>query len=534
MTHRIATRAPRGPVDPPPVETDPDLLASFLEDAAHYHGGHAGGVAFPRSEGEVAAMVRGGARLLPIGAQSSLTGGATPMGEVLLKTTRMADVGPVRADSVRVQPGITVAELQEALARAGRYYPPAPTYAGACIGGTIATNASGAATFKYGSTRGWVKALTVVLASGEVLEIERGEVTADPAGFFEIETAGALLRVPAPTYRMPDVPKCSAGYFAAAGMDLIDLFIGSEGTLGVIVEAGLALVADAPNTCVALVPCPTARTALALVEALRRESIETRRRRDAGGVDVSAIEQMDRRSLQLLREDGEDAKQGVRVPAGTDVALLVQVELPRDVTVERAFDEIGRARDADAPDSPLVRFCRMLDAAGVLDDTEMALPGDRRRAQQFFDLREAVPSAVKHRIGLAKQHVSPSIEKTAADMIVPFAQFGDMLAIYRAGFERRGLDYAIWGHISDGNVHPNVIPRTIEEMRAGRDAILEFGREVIGRGGCPLAEHGVGRSPMKQQLLRQLYGDGGIEQMRAVKRVLDPEWKLAPGVLFPP
>jgi D-lactate dehydrogenase (cytochrome) len=107
-----------------------------------------------------------------------------------------------------------------------------------------------------------------------------------------------------------------------------------------------------------------------------------------------------------------------------------------------------------------------------------------------------------------------------------------MLAVYRDGFARRGLDYAIWGHISDGNVHPNVIPATYDDVLAGREAILEFGREVTGLGGCPLAEHGVGRSALKQRLLRELYGAAGIEQMRAVKRVLDPALKLAPGVLF--
>ena len=532
MTCRIATRPPRGRGELPPIQTDPDALASFLEDAAHYYGGHAAGVAYPRSEGEVAALVRSCDRLLPIGAQSSLTGGATPMGDVLLNTTRFADIARIDAASVRVQPGVVLATLQDALARAGRYYPPAPTYNGACVGGTVATNASGAATFKYGSTRQWVKTLTVVLASGEVLDIERGQVTADPGGFFEIQAARGVVRVPLPTYRMPDVPKRSAGYFAAPGMDLIDLFIGSEGTLGVIVETELALVADAPNTCLALVPCPTEDGALALVKAMRRESIVTRRDHDPHGLDVSAIEQMDRRCLEMLRQDGEDRKQDVRFPDGTAMALVVQVEVPREVTAERAFEQIACARESDAPDTPLVRFCRLLDGAGVLDDTEMAMPGDRRRAQQFFDLREAVPSGVKHRIGLAKQSAGASIEKTAGDMIVPFDEFSDVLAMYHEGFRRRGLDYAIWGHISDGNVHPNVLPRTVDEMMAGREAILEFGGEVIMRGGCPLAEHGVGRSPMKQQLLRQLYGDQGIEQMRAVKRALDPEWKLSPGVVF--
>jgi D-lactate dehydrogenase (cytochrome) len=107
-----------------------------------------------------------------------------------------------------------------------------------------------------------------------------------------------------------------------------------------------------------------------------------------------------------------------------------------------------------------------------------------------------------------------------------------MLALIREAFERRGLDYAIWGHISDGNIHPNVIPSSLADVNAARDAILELGRAVVRLGGCPLAEHGVGRSALKQALLRDLYGDRGIEEMRTVKRALDPEWKLAPGVLF--
>jgi len=83
-------------------------------------------------------------------------------------------------------------------------------------------------------------------------------------------------------------------------------------------------------------------------------------------------------------------------------------------------------------------------------------------------------------------------------------------------------------------VHPNVIPRTLADVKAGQEAILEFGREVIARGGSPLSEHGVGRSAVKQALLRELYGDRGIEQMRAVKAALDPGCRFSPGVLFPP
>ena len=186
-----------------------------------------------------------------------------------------------------------------------------------------------------------------------------------------------------------------------------------------------------------------------------------------------------------------------------------------------------------APDTALVRLCRLCHATKVLDQVELALPGDRRRADQLLTIREAVPAAVNQRVGVAKRTIDPTIEKTAADIIVPFAHLRESLQIYRDGFERRGLDYAMWGHISGGNLHPNVIPRSAEDVRKGKEAILELGREVVRLGGCPLAEHGVGRNPVKQTLLQQLYGEEGIEQMRRVKQALDPDSKLAPGVLFP-
>ncbi len=512
--------------------TDPDTVRSYLEDAAHYPGGEAAGVVFPRDEAEVAAVVRAYPAVLPIGAQSSVTGGATPRGDIVLSTARMGAILDATGHEVRVQPGLPLVTLKQALAEQGRYYPPAPTYDGAFVGGTISTNASGAATFKYGSTRIWVRGLTVVLASGDVLDIERGLVFAHPDGYFEVEAGGRATRVPLPTYRMPDVPKRSAGYFAAPVMDLIDLFIGAEGTLGVIVEARLGIVQPAPALCVALVPVMDEDAALRLVATLRERSKRTWSSNDPNGIDVSAIEMLDRRCLAMLHDDGSDARYGIHLPPETEVALLLQLELPPGTTGEAAFEEIASALEPAAPPTPLGRFCRLLDEAGVLEHVEVAVPGDRARAEQFFAFREAAPEAVKHRVGVAKQ-AAPGVQKTAADMIVPFARFGEMLRVYREGFERRGLEYAIWGHVSDGNVHPNVIPRTVADVEAGQDAILEFGREVIARGGSPLSEHGVGRSATKQALLRELYGDAGVAEMRAVKAALDPGWKLSPGVLFP-
>ena len=529
--HSIRARSPRGEPSVPSVAHDPDAIASFLEDAAHFPGGHAAGIAVPSSEAQVAALLQTESTILPVGAQSSLTGGATPMGEVVLSTARLNRIIEIGPDFVRVEPGVTLVDLDSALTEAGKYFPPAPTFTGAFVGGIIATNAAGAATFKYGTTRDWVRALTVVLPNGDVLDIERGVVTARTDGQFEIVLRDRTVHVQVPRYRMPQVAKLSAGYFAAPGMDLIDLFIGSEGTLGVTVEATLRVLRTRPAMCLAFVPCPNRRTALDLVTRLRDGSRDTWRSGDPSGLDVSAIEHLDARCLTLLREDGADRLFGVPVRASAGMALLITLELP-PMTSAQAFEEIGQAREPHAPDTSLVRFCRLLDEAGVLDAVEIAVPGDRARAGQLVAFREAVPAAVNARVGRAKHSVDARIAKTAADMIVPFEHLEELLDIYDSEFGRRHLDLAVWGHISDGNLHPNVIPRSMSDVESGSAAILACGREVIRLGGSPLAEHGVGRNPVKQRLLLELYGRDGVDAMRAVKRALDPDCRLSPGVLF--
>jgi D-lactate dehydrogenase (cytochrome) len=214
------------------------------------------------------------------------------------------------------------------------------------------------------------------------------------------------------------------------------------------------------------------------------------------------------------------------------VALLIDLELSAAAAGMNLWSQLESARDALAPASPLARFCRLLDRHGVLDETEIALPTDRSRAASFAELREAVPAGVNRRVALAKQS-DQAISKTAADMIVPFDRFGDMMRECRRLFAERDLDLAVWGHLSDGNVHPNVIPRHAGDVQKGRDAILALGAAVIAMGGSPLAEHGVGRNPIKQQLLRRLYGSAGIDAMRVLKLSLDPNGSLASGVIFP-
>jgi D-lactate dehydrogenase (cytochrome) len=531
--YSVRARPPRGPLGSLRLERDPDILASHLHDAAHFPGGHADALVVPETEADVAAALTLSSSVLPIGAQSSLTGGATPMGDLLLSTARMKAVEWLSADAVRVQPGISLAELDVALAARGARYPPVPTYTGATVGGVVATNAAGAATFKYGSTRDWVEALTVVLPSGEVIDLERGAVVAHPDGYFDIELSGRTARVVVPGYQMPEVAKLSAGYYARPGMDLVDLFVGAEGTLGVVTAVTLRVVPTRPAQCVAFVPCPSRQGGLALVRDLRDLSRATWIDHDPNGIDVAAIEHVDRRCLELLREDGLDRLNGVVCSRDTEIALLVALELAPDFSPARAYDEIGRAREARAPDGPVTRFCRLLDAAGVFDDVEVAVPGDFGRLNQLMAAREAVPAAVNARVGRGQRDLDPRIEKIAADIIVPTGRLTELLDRCDEEFSRRGLDAAIWGHISDGNLHPNVMARSAGEVDAGKAAMLSIGRVAIALGGAPLAEHGVGRNLGKQQLLRELYGDAGVAGMQRVKQALDPDWRLSPGVIFP-
>jgi D-lactate dehydrogenase (cytochrome) len=525
----LRARRPAGSAGRSQPTHDPDILASYLEDAAHFSGGHSRELVSPASEAELAEVLRTSRTVLPVGAQSSLTGGATPMGETILSTRRLSGIELLGADRVRVGAGVPLEALNRTLESAGRLYPPYPTFTGALLGGTVATNAAGAATFKYGTTRDWVEGLTIVLASGDVLDIERGAVFATSDGHFALPLESGTVTIPVPTYRMPRVPKLSAGYFAAPGMDLIDLFIGSEGTLGIVTAVTLRVLPVRPAMCVALVPFSTEADALTFARALRDAAHATWRSRSDLGIDVSAIEYMDTRSLDIIREDGADTLNGVRLPAGSGAALLVTLELPSGTGAAEAFEQIGRA----VADAPLVRFCAMLSDAQVFDDVEIAVPGDSPRMAQLVAVREAVPAGVNQRVGRAKREVDAAIEKSAADVAVPIDRLEDLLAAFRGTASRLGLDVAVWGHVSDGNLHPNVIPRTAAEWHASRELVAEVGRTAIRFGGAPMAEHGVGRNLTKQRLLRELYGEAGIEEMRAVKRALDPDWKLSPGVLFP-
>ncbi len=532
----ITARQPRGDTGEFRRLQDPDDIEPFLEDAAHYPGGSAAQVCFPTNEAQIAQVLAAAGSqhtgVVAVGAQTSLTGGATPKGEIVMSTAAMASLISCEAGGVVAQPGLVLHDLIGTLDARGAYYPAVPTFDGATVGGIVATNAAGAATFKYGTTREWVEAITVVLACGDVLDLRRGEVLADADGVFEIElTDGSSIRLTVPAVAMPAVPKKSAGYFAEPGMDLIDLFIGAEGTLGVVTEVHLRVMDERPGVIVGLVPMPDEAALIDLVGELHRESLKTWSAQDPRGIDISAIEYMDWRSLELLEQDGVYERLGLRRPPGAAAALVFQAELPEGTGAADAREQIAGSADG-GQDTPLTRLCRVLQAHGVFEEAVPALPDETSRRNAIFALREAVPEAVNRRVGEIQRRVDATVTKSAGDVIVPFESLGESLRRYRGAADSYGLDLVVWGHVSDGNVHPNVIARDGAEMEKARSLQLDIGQCAIDLGGCPMSEHGVGRNPVKKELLRRLYGDAGLESMRAVKRALDPEGVLSPGVLF--
>jgi D-lactate dehydrogenase (cytochrome) len=530
-------------VEAPEPVTDPSILEAYLEDASGAPPGRAAGLLRPAHEGEIASFLRKtrgqGITILPQAARSSLTAGAIPRDEVVISVETMSEIGPVDLSpgvaTVTVDPGVRLRDLRQELAPRGYYYPPVPTYHDAMIGGTISTNAGGAASFKYGVTRHWIRALRVLLFNGDLLEIERGQCTAGSGEAFRVElTDGVTLAVPVPAYTLPDLKKISAGYHASDPLDLVDLFVGSEGTLGLITRAKLDLVPLPAAEVTGLTFLPGIDQALALTAALRAAGLGARGGSPAVEPDVRAIELMDGGSLDLLREHGDSRRLRVRLPEDAGAALLFELELPEATSNDAAQELLLAFLEGSSPPGggPLLRLFELLHDHDALEPLELAFPEDHRRAEALREFREAVPTRVNEVLGERRRSV-PGVKKVGGDLIVPFDRLGHMLRFYHDGFTRRGLRYAIWGHLSDGNLHPNALPRDAEETRRGHEALLEFADEAARVGGCPLSEHGVGRNPIKQEMLRRFLGDAAVESMRAVKRGLDPEGRFAPGVLFP-
>jgi D-lactate dehydrogenase (cytochrome) len=518
------------------VKTEQDEIQSFLADSSNMAGGRAARVVIPENSEEVAgALARASEERTPVtvaGAGTGIVGGRVPLGGVVLSTERLNRIGEiVREDGggrATVGAGVVLADFRREVRARGLLYPPDPTESSCFVGGTIATNASGARTFKYGPTRRYVRRLKVALAGGDLIDIRRGEIFADSEGRISVPLAGGRsIEARLPSYTMPATRKHAAGYFVAPCMDLVDLFVGSEGTLGVVTEVEVSLLPQPEGVLAGVVFFKSEDDLLAFVRAARERSLETRATVEAGareksgstesvskagafagaasvgsvaGLDARALEYFDEESLKFLRE---------RYP-------LVPLRAAGAVFFEQETT-------AATEDALMGEWLGLVERHGALaNDSWFGTNLHDRAEMRAF--RHALPVMVNEWLARHGQR------KVSTDMAVPDEAFPRMLDFYKQTLRAGRLQYVIFGHVGDNHVHVNILPRDDVEQLAAREIYMKFIRRAVSYGGTISAEHGVGK--IKREYLRELYGDSALREMAELKCAFDPACVLGRGNIF--
>lgn len=383
------------------------------------------------------------------------------------------------------------------------WFPVNPTETSAHIGGIVETNASGARTFRWGATRDWVRGINVILADGRQLTISRGEVVAENGLFQLKQSDGSVTEIQIDGFTLPKT-KSTLGYPLKQDMDLVDLFIGSEGTLGVIVGVELKIVPKASSVIGMLVTVPEEQAALSLVEALRVNQ----------ALRFDAIEYFDSATLQLLKEKKEIDGAGSHIP---DLANW-----------EGCGIYLEFSGTEEATEEACMSLEEVLEGVGLsLDDTWAAMEPSEMAAQRLF--RQAVPEAVNSIIGQRKRE-HPGLHKVGTDMAVPDDKLRGVFAMYREGLKQYGMESVIFGHIGDNHVHVNLLPQNMEELAQAKKLYLHWAKEIVRMAGAVAAEHGIGR--IKKEMLAVQYPQQTLDSMRKVRKCFDPEGMFGAGVLF--
>ncbi len=487
-----------------------DDLQNFLTDASNMQGGHAEKLFIPETTEEVATIVADASSSnTPVtisGARTGTVGGAIPFGGYVISLERLNKIRIDKAArTATVGAGVILADLQKAVDAEGLFYPPDPTEWSCQIGGTVATNASGARSFKYGATREFVRRLKVVLADGDVVEVRRGETFADENGTVNIKTASGRLITTRPlTYERPYVRKNVSGYFNEQPLDAIDLFIGSEGTLGVIAEIELSLIKKPEGFFSGIVFFGNAADLLGFVENVRERSFILRGKppATAGGtyIDSTLIEYFEGQALRFISEKFPD------VPADAVGAIFFEQETTaenEDALLEQ-WNELLEKHHAD------------LERSWFTTNEQ-----DREKMRAF---RHALPVSVNERVVKNKQR------KVGTDMAVPDANFASFLRYYKETLDASGLDYVIFGHIGDCHLHANMLPKDADEAEKARHIYGRCVAQAIMLGGTVSAEHGIGK--LKRKYLAAMMGERYLNEMAELKSVFDPNCILGRGNMF--
>jgi D-lactate dehydrogenase (cytochrome) len=493
-----------------PLEIKPfnQEFEDYLRDESR-RSGSADAIVFAKSEADVQTALKAARQKeWPItlqGARTGITGGAVPEGGLILNLSRMKQVGRVTENRMMVQPGALLSEIQTAVEAHGFFFPPDPTETSASIGGMLACNASGAQSFHYGSTRNWIHALRVVLADGDTLRLERG-TTANGLSFKLLTESGREIVGELPNLNLPAV-KSAAGYFVQPDMDLVDLFIGMEGTLGIITEAQLLLRPVPPVRQALCAFFPEEESALHFVRFLRT--------RDALPSPPVSIEFFDHRALDLLRRSKAENSAFSDLP-----------ELPTSFHTAIYFEFHS---DCDeAVDSSVLAAAEQMMALGANED-DCWLASTPHEIEALKAFRHATPEAVNLLIDQRKKE-HPGLTKLGTDMSVPDDALEEMMMRYRKDLTTAGLEHVIFGHIGNNHVHVNILPHSLEDYERGKELYSRWAETVISLGGSVSAEHGIGK--IKVPLLEKMFGADGIAGLRGIQTLFDPEGILNPGNLF--
>ena len=440
-------------------------------------------------------------------ARTGIVGAAVPLcGGMVISMEKMSKIGDAKQDAktkewfLIVEPGALLCDIEKNLSTQKNpklFYPPDPTEMSAAIGGTIATNASGARTFKYGATRNFVRRLRIALADGNILEIKRGDIFADATGTITFSVKKKEYKISVPDYSMPKTKNC-AGYFAKPEMDLIDLFIGSEGTLGVITEAEIKVLEQKKDRLSLLSFFKSDKDGLNFVNSIREEI-------GKNIFDIEAIEFFGKNALKLLKERREAGGTEIHEFPESDAAIYYELGFTEE-NLEEIFEKIDE----------------MLQAVNCSTDASWA-GMDAEETKKIKEFRHAVPETINQIIGERKREI-PKLHKIGTDLAVPEENFKTILKFYRETLDAARLQYAIFGHIGDNHLHVNMLPGNENELTEAKKYYKVFAEKAVELGGTVSAEHGIGK--LKKDFLELLYGEKGIEEMRKVKDVLDPDFML--------
>jgi len=491
------------------VKTKCDELENYLIDASNLQGGFVEKLFIPESRDGIAEILKEAnenkVSVTVSGARTGTVGGAIPFGGFVVSLEKLNRIKEINQDFAVVESGVILNDLQKAVDAKNLFYPPDPTEWSCQIGGTVATNASGARSFKYGATRKYVERLEIVLADGDLLNLRSGEVFAKDS-FIELETeSGNKIKAKVPTYQQPNTRKNTAGYFSAENLDAIDLFIGSEGTLGVVTEIELKLLPKPQGFLSGVVFFKAEKDLLKFVNEAREISFNSRqiskpKTQNPNLIDAMVLEYFDENSLKFIKQKFPETPEQM---AG---AIFFEQETT-DETEDTVFEQWNEL---------LEKHNAALDESWFTTNAQ-----DHAKMREF---RHALPVSVNEKVVKNKQR------KVGTDMAVPDDKFASFLRFYQQKLNESGLDYVIFGHIGDNHLHANLLPKNETEARQAKHLYGRFIAQAVMLGGTVSAEHGIGK--LKTHYLDTMFGERFLNEMAEIKRAFDPNGILGRGNMF--